>query len=153
MKRRELKPPDHVPDEKPKESSAPLTNAETSGPVDGFLTGVENGTGSARQATVAPPPPAPKLEPLIAPIESKNNLAPGYSAIARRKEVEGVVVVAFDVLENGSVGNVTIVSGPNELRDNVLKTVATWRYQPARRGGKPVRQHLTKSIRFRLSDE
>jgi protein TonB len=149
-KRRELKPPDHVPDEKPKESAEPLTAAEPAGPVGGFLTGVEGGTGTARKGSPAPPP---KPETLTAPVPSKSNVAPTYTAVARRKEIEGVVVVAFDVLENGSVTNVTIVSGPNELRDNVLKTVATWRFQPAKRGNTPLRQHLTKSIRFRLSDE
>jgi periplasmic protein TonB len=153
-KRHELKPPDHVPDEKPKESNEKLTDAEPSGPVDGFLTGIEGGTGTARTGSVgvAPPPP-PKPEPLILPVESKSNTAPQYSAAARRKEVEGVVVVAFDVLENGTVANPSIVSGPAELRDTVLKIVVTWHFQPARRGNKPVRYRLTKSIRFRLSDE
>lgn len=154
MKRRDLKPPDHVPDEKPKESDAPLANADPAGPVDGFLTGVEGGTGTARVATVAPPPPAPaKLEPLILPVASGSNAEIHYTSAARRKEIEGVVVVAFDVLENGTVSNVSIVSGPNELRDIVMKAVQTWHFSPARRGGKPVRHHMTKSIRFRLSDE
>jgi TonB family protein len=154
MKRRELKPPDHVPDEKLKESDAPLANAEPAGPVDGALTGVEGGTGTAKVATVAaPPPPPPKPEPLIMPVAAGGNAEIHYTAAARRKEIEGVVVVSFDVLENGSVANVTIVSGPNELRDIVMKAVPTWHFSPARRGKQPVRQHMTKSIRFRLSDE
>lgn len=151
MKRKELKPPDTVPDEKPKESDAPLSDATGSGPVDGFLTGVEGGTGTAKYAP-PPPPPPPKPLPIVPPVEMKTNAAPGYSASARRKEVEGVVVVSFEVLENGTVGNVKIVSGPEELRDSVLKTVASWRFHPAKRGGVPVRVRQTKSIRFRLSD-
>jgi periplasmic protein TonB len=153
MKRRDLKPPDHVPDEKPKESDAPLANAEPAGPVDGFLTGVEGGTGTARVATVAAAPAPPKPETFTPPVESRSNTPPQYSAAARRKEIEGVVVVGFDVLENGTVTNVTIVSGPPDLRDTVLKSVATWHFSPARRGGKPVRYHVTKPIRFRLSDD
>jgi protein TonB len=153
MKRRDLKPPDHVPDEKPKESDAPLTNADPAGPVDGFLTGVEGGTGTAKVATVAAPPPPPKPEPLTMPVAASGNAEIHYTAAARRKEIEGVVVVAFDVLENGTVSNVSIVSGPNELRDIVMKAVPTWHFSPARRGKQAVRQHMTKSIRFRLSDE
>jgi protein TonB len=152
VKRKELKAPDKVPDAKPKESDAPLAEAGPTGPVDGFLNGVEGGTGTKAAKAVAPAPP-PKPEPLIQPVLlPTGNQAPGYSASAKRKEIEGVVVVGFDVLENGTVANVAIVSGPDELRENVLKTVKTWRFQPAKKAGKPVRIHLTKSIRFRLTD-
>jgi periplasmic protein TonB len=151
MKRQELKPPDKVPDEKPKESDAPLTEAGPTGPVDGFLTGVEGGTGTAARAT-PPPPPPPKPGPTTPAAELKGNAAPAYSASARRKEIEGTVVVSFDVLETGKVANPKIVSGPEELRENVLKTVVSWRFQPAKRDGRPVASRLTKSIKFRLSD-
>jgi len=89
---------------------------------------------------------------LIRAVALKTNARPAYSAAAKRKEIEGVVVVAFDVLENGTVSNVQVVSGPEELRENVLKTVATWRFQPALRGGKAVRSREKVSIRFELSD-
>jgi len=152
MKRQELKPPDKVPDQKPKESDAPLTDAAPSGPVEGFLTGVEGGTGTAARATPPPPPPPPKPSPTIPASEIKGNAAPAYSASARRKEIEGTVVVSFDVLASGKVANAKIVSGPEELRDSVLKTVTSWRFQPAKRDGQAVTSRLTKSIKFRLSD-
>jgi periplasmic protein TonB len=155
VKRRELKPPDSVPTEKPKESNADLSAAEPSGPVDGFLNGVEGGTGTAAappRAVLAPPPAPAKPEPLIAAVASKSNASPPYSASAKRKEIEGVVVVSFDILENGTTANARIMSGPEEFRENVLKTVATWRFTPAQRGGKPIRSHQSKAIRFQLSD-
>lgn len=151
-KRKALKTPDEVPEEKPKESDAPLAEAEAPGPVDGYSDGVEGGTGTgSAPPPPPPPPPPPKPEPLVPPVPMQGNPAPTYSASARRKEVEGVVVVAFEVLENGSVSNIQIVSGPEELRENVLKTVASWRFEPARRGGRAVRCRQTKSIQFRLS--
>jgi len=155
VKRKELKPPTEVPKEKPKESNADLAPSEDKGPVDGFLNGLEGGTGTgvakaAAVAVVAPPPPKP--EPTTAAVASKSNAQPGYSASAKRKEIEGVVVVGFDVLENGSVVNPQIISGPEELRESVLKTVVTWHFEPAKRGGKPYRTHLQRSIRFRLED-
>lgn len=152
VKRKELKAPEKVPLEKPKESDAPLADAAPSGPVDGFLNGVEGGTGTKAAKAVAPPPPPPPPEPLIQPVLLPNNAQPAYSASAKRKEIEGVVVVAFDVLENGTTANVVITSGPEELRENVLKAVKTWRFQAAKRGGKPVKVRLSKSIRFRLTD-
>ena len=133
-----------------------MAPAEDKGPVDGFLNGLEGGTGTgvAKAAAVAPapPPPPPKPEPLIKAVASKNNGRPAYSAAAKRKEIEGVVVVAFDVLENGTVANPQIVSGPEELRESVLKTVLTWRFEPAKRGGKPVRTREKTAIRFELND-
>jgi protein TonB len=152
VKRHELKAPEKIPDEKLKESDAPLAAADKAQPVDGFLNGVEGGTGTGVARPAPPPPPPPKPEPLIQPVPSKNNEFPAYSASARRKELEGVVVVSFDVLENGSVANPQIVSGPEELRANVLKAVMTWHFAPARCGRTPVRTRQTKSIRFRLSD-
>lgn len=151
VKRKELKPPDKVPLDKPKESDAPLTDAAPSGPVDGFLNGVEGGTGTkaAKVAVAAPaPPPAPVVQPVLLP----GNAQPPYPASAKRKEIEGKVVISFDVLENGTVANLTFVSGPEEFRENVLKTVIKWRFTPAKRGGQPLKMHVTKSISFKLTD-
>jgi protein TonB len=153
-RRRELKAPPRMPDQKPRDSDAPVAPSEP-GPVDGFLNGVEGGEGSLAVAPARPPPPPPpppKAEPVLAPVAQRGNAPPGYTASARRKQIEGVVVVSFDVLENGTVANVQIVSGPEELRDNVLKAVATWHFEPARQGGRPVRCHQIKSIRFQLTD-
>lgn len=150
-KRKTLRPPDEVPEEKPKESDAPLAEAEPSGPVDGFTDGVEGGTGTGSAPPPPPPPPPPKAEPTVPPVAFKDNVPPPYSAAARRKEIEGIVVVNFLVLENGTVANVKIVSGPEELRESVEKTVLTWRFEPARRGGKAVRFPQTKQIHFRAT--
>lgn len=150
VKRATLKPPDEIPLEKPKESDGPLTDSGDTGPQDGFLDGVEGGTGTGR---AAPPPPPPKPEKLIAPIGLAGmDDKPKYPSGARRKGIEGVVVVAFEVLENGRVGSPRIVSGPPEFHETVLKFVATWRFKPAVRGGKPVRYRMQRPIRFRLED-
>jgi protein TonB len=153
VKRHELKPPKEVPKEKPKESNAELAPSDDKGPLDGFLNGVEGGTGTgvANAPVVAPPPP-PKPEPLIRAVALRSNAHPAYSASAKRKEIEGTVVVMFDVLENGTVANARIVSGPEELRDSVLKAVVTWRFEPAKRGGKAIRTREQKAIKFELTD-
>ncbi|MET0343438.1 MAG: TonB family protein [Polyangiales bacterium] len=149
-RRKELRPPDEIPENKPKESDAPLAEGEPSGPTDGFTDGVEGGTGTG-SAPPPPPPPPPKPEPLVQPVAAKDNAPPAMSASARRKGIFGVVVVSFLVLENGTTANAKIVSGPEELRENVLKAVASWRFEPAKRGGKPVRHALTKAIDFRIN--
>jgi len=151
VKRATLKPPDEIPLEKPKESDEALAEAGEPGPQDGFLDGVEGGTGTA--AAPKPPPAPPKVEKLIPPVGlSSNAEKPKYSASAKRKGIEGVVVCSFEVLENGKVSSPRIVSGPPELAETVLKFVLDWRFKPAHRGGKPVRYRLTKQFRFVLED-
>jgi protein TonB len=152
VKRPELKPPDKISDEKLKESDKALADSKDTGPVDGFLDGAVGGTGTAAYKPPPPPPAAPKLEPLVGAVASAANQQPKYSAKVRRQGIEGTVVVQFDVLENGTVTNPRILSGPTELQDLVLKAVLTWRFQPAHRGKTPVRSSMRKSIVFRLED-
>jgi protein TonB len=162
-KRRELVAPQVVPDEKPRESTRELAPAEAPGPVEGFLDGVEGGTGTApavKATAPAPPtpaaprpapprPPPARVEKLIAPI-ALATAQPKYPASVRRKGIEGTVIVTFEVLEDGKVTQVRIVSGPRELHETVLETVPTWRFKPARRGANAVRHRMQHRIRFRL---
>lgn len=143
--RPKLRPPDEISKAKLRESDDALAPAGDSGSIGGFLDGVEGGTGNAR--------PAPrKAEPTTPPAALGGNKVPRYSAKVRRKGIEGVVVVTFDVTVSGTVTNVRVVSGPEELRPIVEQAVASWRFRPARRGDKAIPWRKTQSIRFRLED-
>jgi protein TonB len=148
--KREIRAPDEVPIERAKESDAALVEAGAIGPVDGFLDGIEGGAGTARVHAPSPPPP-PKAEKITPPHELSNE-QPTYPKAALRKGIEGVVVVAFDVLESGACTNPKIVSGPAELHDVVLRAVASWRYRPALEGTKKIRRRTTKRVVFKLED-
>jgi protein TonB len=147
-KRAPLKPPDELPTDKPAESDAPLAEATETGPQEGVL-GVAGGTGTGSVSSPPPPPPPPKLIP---PKELPGNQQPAYPKRAERDGIEGDVLVAFDVLENGQVANPQIVKGPTEFHEVVLKVALTWRFQPATLGGKPVKQRRTKLVSFRLEE-
>jgi protein TonB len=154
VKRQELAPPDKLPDEKPKESDAPLAEAEAPGPLDGFTDGVENGVGTARVAPPAPPPPPPppKAEPIKKATELSGNKNAAYPKAAQRAELEGTVVVEFMVLPNGTASNAKILSGPSAFHAAVLEAVSTWRFEPATQGGKKISYRMTKTVTFRLED-
>lgn len=142
-----LEVPKELSDKVLAESDKALSEAGDVGPVDGLSHG--GGTGTA------PPPPPPKKGPVIKPIDSGSNRYDRlkYPAAAERKGIEGAVMVQFDVLENGAVGNVRILSGPVEFHETVLKAAATWRFTPARQDGKPIRyKGMTKRVVFRLED-
>ena len=141
--RKTLKPPDVVPDKKPPESNAPLAAVTQEGPQDGVL-GVKGGTGTG---SVNSPPPQ-----VVPAKELSGNRQPEYPKRAHRDGVEGEVVVAFDVLEDGRVANPKIVKGPAEFHEVVLQIAVTWRYRPATLAGKPVKHRATKLVRFQLED-
>jgi protein TonB len=153
VKRQELTPPDEVPDEKPKESDAPLAEAEAPGPLDGFTDGVKEAVAPAPP----PPPPAPAApppapEPIKKPSEVSGNKNPRFPPAAVRQGVEGVVVVEFTVLPDGTATEPKIVSGPSVFYEAVLAAVPSWRFVPATQGGKKVRSRMTKKVTFRLED-
>jgi protein TonB len=149
-KRAAIKPPDHMPTDKPAESDAPLAEPGDVGPQDGVL-GEVGGTGKDSVSSAPPPPPAPAPK-LVASKELPGNAQPPYPKRALRDEIEGDVLVAFDVLEDGRVANPKIVKGPADFHEAVLKIALTWRYQPALLGGKPVKSRQTKLVSFRLED-
>ena len=152
-KPKKLATPKRIPDTVLPESDRPLQEASGAGPADGIAGGT--GTAPARPPPPPPPPPPvvkpPKPQPIVLPV-AQSTPQPKYSSMARRKGIEGVVMVEFDVLENGSVANIKIVSGAPELWDTVVKTVGGWRFKPASRGGHPLRYRVQQRIIFSLQD-
>jgi periplasmic protein TonB len=144
--RKALKPPDEVPDKKPPESNAPLVQPTGEGPQDGVL-GVVGGTGT--DSVNSQPAPPPQIVPAK---ELAGNRQPPYPKRAERDGIEGEVLVAFDVLEDGRVVNPKIVKGPADFHEAVLQVAVTWRYRPATLAGKPVKHRCTKLVRFQLED-
>jgi protein TonB len=163
LKQPELAPPQEPPSEQPAEPAAAdalLAEAGPTGPVAaGVVGGVIGGTGTAvvpsgtaLVATAPAPAPPPRPEPLVPPVEQAGNPHPRYSLLAKRNGIEGLVVVTFEVLEDGRVASPRILSGPEELYESVLKAVSAWRFKPARRGQAAVKHKVTRQIRFRLED-
>lgn len=154
VKRQDLAPPDEVPEDKPKESDAPLAEAEAPGPLDGFTDGVKDGVGTAPAPPPPPPPPPPPAapEPIKKPSELAGNKFPSFPKAAARQGVEGTVVVEFTVQTDGTATDPKILSGPEVFYAAVLAAVPSWRFAPATQGGKKIRARMTKKVTFRLED-
>ena len=78
-----------------------------------------------------------------------------YPEAMRRQCVEGKVIVRMLVLEDGSVGEASVVtsSGYGELDEAAVETVQQWRFVPARyENGGPLRSRTTLSVVFRLRE-
>jgi protein TonB len=157
VKRRRPEPPEEPLQEAPGRYDGALAEAAAvGGTLEGFVVGEGGGTGTAAAPPPPPPPPpSPPVhgpEPLTAPVADPDNRPPVYPASARRRGIEGVVVIAFYVQKDGTVCNVRVLSGPRELREPVRQVVAGWRFTPARRGARAVRYELTRRVRFCLEN-
>jgi protein TonB len=113
------------------------------------IVGAELGTGHTGEieigATPEPDEPDVAAKPLVRP-------SPRYPRAAQRSGVEGHVIVRMRIDERGRVVDVAVVEGtPPDVFDEVaLQTARTYRFSPARRGGKAVATTVQQRIVFRL---
>jgi protein TonB len=74
-----------------------------------------------------------------------------YTDDARRRGVEGEVVLEIVVRSDGSVGEVKVLNGlDGGLNDRAIQAVRQWRFAPARRLGAPVDVIVEVSVEFKL---
>jgi TonB family protein len=80
------------------------------------------------------------------------NPPPSYPIIARRKKLQGVVLLKVVVSSQGSSQSISIAktSGYEVLDDAALQAVKTWNFQPARIGGVAVESVIEVPVRFQL---
>jgi protein TonB len=80
---------------------------------------------------------------------------PVYPPRCLRMGIEGRVRVRVLVGENGNVQEVTLdrSSGESALDESALEAVRTWRFEPARRNGVPVRAWAIVPVEFKLLDQ
>lgn len=121
------------------------------------------------QIDSAPPPPEPmgpsptKARATVAEeaayvpprgdISYLRNFPPFYPASARRRGIEGTVTLRIQVGTDGRPAGVRIheSSGFTPLDLAAVEAVWLWRFEPARRNGRPVTAEVEVPIRFRLS--
>ncbi|HXH71675.1 MAG TPA: energy transducer TonB [Mariprofundaceae bacterium] len=82
-----------------------------------------------------------------------NNPLPHYPNAARRRGLEGQVVLNVEVLATGRCGRIDILqsSGHTILDEAAIEAVKRWHFIPASDAGLPVDHWLHIPIRFRLS--
>ena len=91
---------------------------------------------------------------VVPPILLESGRMP-YPEEQRKTKVEGSVLVAYDILVDGYVSNVRVISSnPEGVFDAAaLHFVRSWRFQPRKRNGVPeVATDMESRISFTLSD-
>ena len=91
-------------------------------------------------------------------IEARRNHSqsppPEYPIFAQRKGLEGVVILAIEIREDGQVTSayITSSSGHKSLDLAAFEAVRTWKYHPASENGLPKKSIITQRIVFKLND-
>ncbi len=77
---------------------------------------------------------------------------PAYPASARRKEIEGYVLLSIDISREGRVTRARVLefSGSPAFKRAARKAVRKWLFEPARKDGDPVPVTRRQRIQFRL---
>lgn len=104
--------------------------------------------GAPKSAPPAPPPPT-----LPRPADYLNNPKPPYPALSKRLGEEGTVRLNILVNPDGSVARLEVAtsSGYPRLDQSAMNTVqSSWKFEPARQGGKPVAAWVIVPIQFTL---
>ena len=77
---------------------------------------------------------------------------PAYPADAKKRHIQGTVLVDLVVDENGIPVRAKAIQGPEALRGKAVAYALGWRFEPAQRNGKPVSSRFHLTMPFRLRD-
>ena len=83
--------------------------------------------------------------------ELLREVRPEYTEDARRRNLEGDVLLEIVVRNDGSVGDVRVIKGlGGGLERRAIEAVRQWRFSPARRYGTPVDVIVEVAVEFKL---
>ena len=87
----------------------------------------------------------------ISPPAIRREVKPEYTEEARRRRIEGDVVLEVIVLADGSIGMVRVIRALGHgLDETAARAMREWRFHPARRHGVPVDVVVEVAMEFRL---
>jgi TonB family protein len=133
-------PPSHGPG-----SGGGVGSGSGSGIGEGDGSGIGRGTGGGTGGGPYRPGTG------ITPPGLLREVKPEYSEEARRRGVEGDVVVEIVVRADGGVGSVRLLQGLGSgLDQRAMDAVRQWRFSPAKRYGVPVDVVVEVAVEFKL---
>ena len=80
----------------------------------------------------------------------QNHPAPLYPADAKAAGISGTVVLQATIGVDGRISDLSVVQGPQELRQAALDAVRTWSYRPYLLNNEPVEVHTVINVVFSL---
>lgn len=128
-------------------ASRPPASSE---PPSGGLTITENGKVIYRADPAEEEQTPPEAESQTPATRLIHKVDPEYPAEARAQRIQGPVVLDVQVLNDGAVGNIKIVSGDPLLTGAAVNAVKQWQYQPYSAQGGAVSSQTQVTVKFSL---
>lgn len=76
---------------------------------------------------------------------------PNYPPLAKAAHVQGVIHLQAIIAADGTVQELTVLSGPALLQQAAIDAVRQWVYQPTLLNGQPVSVETTIDVNFTLN--
>lgn len=121
-------------------------------------TGVPGGILAGLGAPPPPPPPKPatpqriRVGGNVEAAKLQRQILPVYPQIARTAHISGTVVLHAVIAKDGSIQELTYISGPALLMRAAMDAVRQWKYQPTQLNGDPVEVDTTIQVVFSLGE-
>ena len=110
---------------------------------------------AAEPGSKEPPPdlvaPDAGTVPAITPGKLIKRVDPKYPKAARKKHLEGQVILKGTITKSGDVVDLQLVSGDPLFTQAALDAVKKWKYRPYLKGGQAVDVDTTITVNFSLS--
>lgn len=143
----------------PQETSLGTVGDVPGGVANGVPAGVWNGIGSG----IPVPPPGPvraagakiiriKVGGQVEPPKLIYQPKPEYPPLARMERIQGIVRLEAIINRDGTVQDLTLISGHPLLVKAAFDAVARWRYQPTLLNGNPVEVVMEFDVKFNLNE-
>jgi TonB family protein len=81
-----------------------------------------------------------------------HRVEPQYPAEAKALHIQGPVVLDIQVMGDGAVGKVAVVSGDPLLTQSAIDAVKQWRYQPESVNGQAIESQTRITVKFTLPE-
>jgi protein TonB len=76
---------------------------------------------------------------------------PVYPPEAKAARIQGLVQLQILIGKDGTVQNLTVLTGPEELRQSAVDAVKQWAYKPTLLNGQPVEVITTVDVNYTLA--
>jgi protein TonB len=149
-------------EELPPPTSAGVVGGVPGGIPGGTPGGVIGGIIGSVPTAAPPPPPAKVVEKPVTPQRIRvggnviaanlvRKITPVYPQLAKQARIQGVVRFTAIIGKDGTIQNLTLVSGHPLLLEAARQAVSQWQYKPTLLNGEPVEVVTTIDVNFTLS--
>jgi TonB family protein len=76
---------------------------------------------------------------------------PEYTEQARKKKIQGTVMLSLTVAVDGTTRDIKVVKGVGYgLDEKAVETVSRWKFSPALKDGQPIEKEISVEVSFHL---